>query len=649
MLLDTPQSVSVCNGDLEREVNLQWDSVPGAITYIIEFKTDTANNWIVADTVINPKCTITGLKNNTFYCFRVAALNSKGQSKWSKTIKKKLIIKKGETKMKHSVKTSAVITMLFLVTLASVAQVTQQWAGRYNSAYNKDDNAVSVKTDAASNVYVAGNIKTTSNYDGISIVKYNSSGTVQWSVNFLNPFDNRSVRVNQMVTDNSGNVYIAGLYDNPLPSGYDFLILKYSNSGTLLWYRTWSYLTSNSNDIASSIALDASGNVFVTGSCDNNAQFGRIATLKYSSSGNIQWAQTYFVTGWSGNHYGRKIITDASGNCYVTGTGKSDVNGSNQYVTLKYNSTGNLQWAQYNIANANYNSRPNDIAIDGSGNVFVTGESYTSLTNSEWRTIKYSSLGVFQWVKTYNGNANLVDKAVSIDVDGTGYIYVTGYTFNTATASDFTTIKYNTSGNSLWVQNYNGTGNSTDAATDIFVDGSGNSYTTGYSAGSGSGYDYATVKYNANGVQQWAQRYNGPANGPDSPSDVFVDNTGNVYVTGNSVGIGTFVDYATVKYSQTTGIEPISGIIPDKFNLSQNYPNPFNPTTNIEFSLPVSGNVKISVYDMLGKEVSVLANQFMQAGTYKSDFDANSLPSGTYFYRIETEGFTDTKKMMLIK
>ncbi len=89
MMLDTPLSVSVCNSDLQGEVNLQWDSVPGAITYIIEFKTDIANSWMVADTVISSKCTITGLRTNLLYCFRVAALNAKGQSKWSKTIKKK--------------------------------------------------------------------------------------------------------------------------------------------------------------------------------------------------------------------------------------------------------------------------------------------------------------------------------------------------------------------------------------------------------------------------------------------------------------------------------------------------------------------------------------------------------------------------------
>ncbi len=98
-----------------------------------------------------------------------------------------------------------------------------------------------------------------------------------------------------------------------------------------------------------------------------------------------------------------------------------------------------------------------------------------------------------------------------------------------------------------------------------------------------------------------------------------------------------------------TGIEPISGNTPDKFSLSQNYPNPFNPVTNINFSLPAAGNVKLIVFDMTGREVAVLINGQYSAGSYKVDYNASSLASGVYFYRLETESFTDVKKMMLIK
>ena len=97
----------------------------------------------------------------------------------------------------------------------------------------------------------------------------------------------------------------------------------------------------------------------------------------------------------------------------------------------------------------------------------------------------------------------------------------------------------------------------------------------------------------------------------------------------------------------SVGIE--ENTVPVKYELSQNYPNPFNPITNIKFSILNSGNVKIVVYDIQGREVKTLVNERLSTGTYERTFDASMLPSGIYFYRLEVNGFTETKKMLLIK
>lgn len=89
--------------------------------------------------------------------------------------------------------------------------------------------------------------------------------------------------------------------------------------------------------------------------------------------------------------------------------------------------------------------------------------------------------------------------------------------------------------------------------------------------------------------------------------------------------------------------------IPSYYKLSQNYPNPFNPSTTIKFALPYAENVKLTVFDILGKEVSVLVNEFRQAGMHEVNFDASLLASGVYFYRLETPRFTQTRKMLLVK
>lgn len=108
-------------------------------------------------------------------------------------------------------------------------------------------------------------------------------------------------------------------------------------------------------------------------------------------------------------------------------------------------------------------------------------------------------------------------------------------------------------------------------------------------------------------------------------------------------------DYATIRYSQSVGIQQITSLIPSEFKLSQNYPNPFNPTTNIEFSLPEKSLVKLKVFDVSGKQITELVNENLTVGTYKVDFDGSPNSSGVYLYTLETEKFTETKRMVLIK
>jgi hypothetical protein len=98
-----------------------------------------------------------------------------------------------------------------------------------------------------------------------------------------------------------------------------------------------------------------------------------------------------------------------------------------------------------------------------------------------------------------------------------------------------------------------------------------------------------------------------------------------------------------------TGIDDFVTQIPDKYFLNQNYPNPFNPVTKIKYGLPKSGKVKIEIYNIIGQKVAKLLNEFKPAGYHEISFDGSNLPSGVYFYRIQTKGFNSVKKMILIK
>lgn len=123
-----------------------------------------------------------------------------------------------------------------------------------------------------------------------------------------------------------------------------------------------------------------------------------------------------------------------------------------------------------------------------------------------------------------------------------------------------------------------------------------------------------------------------------------------LYFFNNNVYMGTHAKSVYKRnYSDIIGIKNISSVTPDKFLLSQNYPNPFNPATKINFSLPLKSFVRLKVYNSLGKEVANLVNENLQSGIYEYSFNGQSLTSGIYFYKLETDNFSETKKMMLIK
>jgi hypothetical protein len=125
---------------------------------------------------------------------------------------------------------------------------------------------------------------------------------------------------------------------------------------------------------------------------------------------------------------------------------------------------------------------------------------------------------------------------------------------------------------------------------------------------------------------------------------------------GWAVGGAGQILYTTTS-GQYVGVEKISGEIPKDFHLYQNYPNPFNPSTKIKFDIPnfplMKGargmSVRLTIYDILGREIATLVNQQLNPGMYEVEWDASNYPSGVYFYKINTESFNQTKRMVLIK
>jgi len=346
-----------------------------------------------------------------------------------------------------------------------------------------------------------------------------------------------------IAVDSSGSVYVTGTSTGSGSSfPYDYSTIKYYSNGDTAWVRRYNG-PGNGNDGANAIAVDGSGSVYVTGYSYGDAM-DDYATIKYYANGDTAWVRRYDAN--YDPDEASAIAVDASGNVYVTGKSIVSIFPTYyDYATIKYYPNGDTAWVRRYNSPWNGNDRALAIAVDGSGNVYVTGTS-----NDDYVTVKYKSNGDTAWVRRFNGTGNGNDSASAIAVDASGYVYVTGSSPGSGTSFDYATIRYNPNGDTAWVRRYNGTGNGNEEASAIAVDGSGNVYVTGYSYAGGTGADYVTIKYYPNGDTAWVRRYNGPGNGTDATKAIAVDISGQVYVTGGSVGRWTDYDYATIKYVQ---------------------------------------------------------------------------------------------------
>ncbi len=404
---------------------------------------------------------------------------------------------------------------------------TTPWSGTQQLGTSSTDTGFDVTLDSSDNIYVTGftegdlDNNTNSGENDIFLVKYNSSGTKQWTQQLgSSRYDyGRGVAV-----DSSDNIYVTGYttggLDNNTNSGdKDIFLVKYNSSGTKQWTQQ---LGTSSTDRGRKVAVDSSDNIYVTGSSegdlDNNTNSGDndIILVKYNSSGTKQWTQQL---GSSSNDYGYGVTVDSSDYIYVTGFtgGGLDGNtnsGNDDIFLVKYNSSGTKQWTQQLGSSSLDEGR--GVAVDSSNNIYVTGttggglDGNTGLGGADIFLVKYNSSGTKQWTQQLGSSSN--EFARDVTIDSTDNIYVTGFTGggldgNTNSGSeDLYLVKYNSSGTKQWTQQL-GT-ESRDRGYGIVKDSSDNIYVTGYTEGGLDGNtnsgdnDTFLVKYNSDGVLQ---------------------------------------------------------------------------------------------------------------------------------------------------
>ena len=532
------------------------------------------------------------------------------------------------------------------------AQVTAQWASIYNGVSSDTDQVSAIAVDNSGNVYVTGFSKSSGTGKDIATLKYNSEGQQLWVARYNNTNANGDDVPTAIAFDNSGNVFVTGQSEGSSTFA-DIITIKYSSEGTELWNDRYN---GEGNDIdgATAIGVDGSGNVVVTGFSVGAVSSEDYTTIMYNSSGSRLWIAKYNNPIDFDIDVATSLALDLSGNIYVAGysIGTSSLE---DVAIVKYNPAGVEQWVSRFNGDGNSYDISTGIAIDLNANVYVSAYSYNSVSQEDFAVIKLNSNGSQLWVKSFNGPANGYDISSGIAVDQSGNAFVSGYSFGGSSEEDYLTIKYNTDGVLQWDRRYNGTGNSYDIATAVKTDKTGNVYVTGYSPDANTFEDYTTLKYSPGGDLIWTEKYNGPANGGDIANSLAVDASNNVYVSGFSYEGATSIDYITVKYSQTVGINTSSNEIASGFDLQQNYPNPFNPSTSIGFDLPVSSYVTFEVFNTTGERVTTLLNEKQSAGHHVIAFGSSEIPSGLYIYKVTVtnsltgHAVSKSKKMLLVK
>jgi lambda repressor-like predicted transcriptional regulator len=247
--------------------------------------------------------------------------------------------------------------------------------------------------------------------------------------------------------------------------------------------------------------------------------------------------------------------TDATGNIYITGLSINKMLGCD-IMTIKYDTQGNEIWV------SRFNSNPNrlgiedvpyDIDIDEESNLYITGYDKSGFSK-DIITLKMDSNGNILWTAKYQGNGGGDNIATAIAVDNIDNAYITGYAYNLGTDYDYTTIKYNTGGQMLWVKTYNGAGNYQDFANDIALDKYADVYITGKSNSriksyiSDSTSEIVTSKYSIKGDSIWTARYS--KGSTNNGIEIKTDNKDNVYVLGYINPINIARSYILIKYAQ---------------------------------------------------------------------------------------------------
>jgi len=369
--------------------------------------------------------------------------------------------------------------------------------------------------------------------------------TQEWVRRYSGLQSNYGSRGLSVKLDSIGNVYVLApvATDTTLS---DFCVIKYSPSGTFLWQAVYNS-PGNLDDGETAFAVTPGGDVYVTGGSGINFT-GHILTLKFNSSGQFQWARTY--NGGGSADGAVDIALDRQGNIIIVGG--SAVNTNTCYaLTIKYNPYGDSLWVrkfmQYQYS---YN---NKLVIDDSSSVYITGYHRVNIMQDNFLTLKYNWDGNLKWFLSY-GLPPVGGISSCIAIDSNRNVYVAGNMYTQNPTYSAALVKINPYGDTVWTRIYSGIGGNLSVEQPVGIgvtsDGTSIYYTLPCSNGLGGGaYDIVTLKYNSAGDSVWVRRYGtGIFGAANVPASLKLDKNNNIYITSSTYNNISGDDYVTIKY-----------------------------------------------------------------------------------------------------
>jgi hypothetical protein len=408
-----------------------------------------------------------------------------------------------------------------------------------------------------------------------------------------------------------------------------------------LWTRTYG---GGYGDYTSSVQQTVDGGYIVAGSGTRGCDF---YLVKMNSQGDTLWARCY---GGLSDDNALSVQQTADGGYIVAGATDSFGAGSYDFYLVKTNSQGDTLWTRtygggdYEAARSVRQTADGGYVLAGSTMSFGAGyeDCYLVKTNEQGDTL---------WTRTYGGSSD--DRAYSVQQAADGGYVVAGWTrsFGASLYETMYLVKTDGQGDTLWTRTYGG--GREELAHSVQLTADGGYVLAGLTDSYGAGdEDFYLVKITSEGDTLWTRTYGGYDR--DEALSVQQTSDGGYVVGGITYSFGAGTPVVAYMYLVKTGpdiseTEPARITTPNEYILYPAFPNPFNPSAQIVFALPKASEVSLRVFNLLGQEVATLAVGLRPAGTHAVTFDGSGLPTGIYFYHLDSGDFIQTRKMVLLK